>query len=245
MADKQRDVQEAAPGGGAAQNSLLAPGRLALLALAMLGVAAFYWLDGASWLNLEALKSSRERLHALYAARPAAVLCAYFVLYVAVAALNLPGAIILTLAGSAIFGFWTGLVAVSFASSLGATLACALSRYVLRGWVRARFGAALSRIDAGLSRDGPWYLLSLRLVPVFPFFLINLVMGVTSMPLFTFYWVSQVGMLAGTAVFVNAGKEIGRLESAGDIMSPGLWAALVLLAAFPLMARWALGRLRR
>ena len=139
----------------------------------------------------------------------------------------------------------TLLVAGSLSSSLGATLACACSRYLLRDAVRARFATQLARLDQGLARDGAWYLFSLRLVPVVPFFLINLCMGLTSMPLARFYWVSQLGMLPGTAVFVNAGTELGRLESLAGILSPQMLLALVLLAAFPLAARMALRRLGR
>lgn len=207
--------------------------------------AAFFWFGGADALNLEALKNSRDSLHELYRQRPVALLAGYFVCYVAVAALNLPGAAVLSLAGSAVFGFWPGLVVVSFASSLGATAACALSRYILRGWVRTRFGAAMDKVDQGLASQGGWYLVSLRLAPVFPFFLVNMVMGLTSMPLGRFYLLSQLGMLPGTAVFVNAGTELGRLSSLRDILSPGLMGALLLLALFPVAAKWGLRRFRR
>jgi uncharacterized membrane protein YdjX (TVP38/TMEM64 family) len=208
-------------------------------------VALFFWLGGPRYLDLETLKASRASLQDLYATRPLAMLAGYFALYVLTTALNLPGAAVLSLAGSAVFGFWAGLVTVSFASSLGATLACALSRYVLRDAVRSRFGGTLTKIDSGLKREGVWYLVSLRLVPVIPFFLINLCMGLSSMPLRTFYWASQLGMLPGTAVFVNAGTELGRIESVRDVLSPGLLAAFALLAVFPLAAKWALRRFRR
>ena len=208
-------------------------------------VGVFFWLQGPKYLNLETLKTSRDSLQHLYAEHPELMLSGYFLLYVLVASLNLPGAAVLTLAGSAIFGFWVGLVTVSFASSAGATLACSLSRYVLRDSVRSRFAQTLAKVDAGLAREGVWYLVSLRLVPVIPFFLINLCMGLTSMPLRTFYWVSQLGMLPGTAVYVNAGTELGRIESVRDVLSPGLLGAFVLLAVFPLAAKWALKRFRR
>jgi uncharacterized membrane protein YdjX (TVP38/TMEM64 family) len=169
----------------------------------------------------------------------------YFLFYVAATALNLPGAAVLSIAGSAVFGFWAGLVTVSFASSLGATLACALSRYVLRESIRSRFSNALGKIDDGLAKEGVWYLFSLRLVPVVPFFLINLCMGLTSMPLRTFYWVSQLGMLPGTAVFVNAGTELGRIDNVRDVLSLELLGSLALLAVFPWVARLALKLFRR
>uniref|UniRef100_A0A7C3WGH1 TVP38/TMEM64 family membrane protein n=1 Tax=Fundidesulfovibrio putealis TaxID=270496 RepID=A0A7C3WGH1_9BACT len=222
-----------------------AAGRIALLALLGLCLAAFFLLDGPAYLNLETLKASRDWLQALYARHPVAMVGAFVGLYVLAAALSLPGAVVMTLAGSAIFGFWIGLLAVSFASSIGATLACACSRYLLRDMVASRFGPRLARLDAGLARDGAWYLLSLRLVPVIPFFLINLGMGLTAMPLSRFYWVSQLGMLPGTMVFVLAGTQLGRVERIGDVLSPGLLGALALLGMFPLLAKAVVRRLRR
>jgi uncharacterized membrane protein YdjX (TVP38/TMEM64 family) len=219
--------------------------KIGAVALAAAAVGLFFWLDGPKYLDLQTLKSSRDVLQALYNERPVLMLGGFVLVYVAAAALSLPGAAVLTLAGSAVFGFWAGLVAVSFASSLGATLACALSRYVLRDMVRSRFTIALANMDAGVAREGAWYLFSLRLVPVIPFFLINIGMGLTSMPLRTFYWVSQAGMLPGTAVYVNAGTELGRIDSLKDILSPGLLAAFVLLGVFPVAAKWALKRFRR
>ncbi|WP_243360952.1 TVP38/TMEM64 family protein [Fundidesulfovibrio terrae] len=217
-----------------------------VLAGGVAGLAAlFFWLDGPRYLDLQTLKASRAYLQDLYGQRPLAMLAGYFLLYVLMAAMNLPGAAALSLVGSAVFGFWAGLVTVSFASSMGATLACALSRFVLRDAVRSRFKPTLDRIDSGLAKEGVWYLVSLRLVPVFPFFLINLCMGLTTMPLKTFYWASQLGMLPGTAVFVNAGTELGRIESVKDVLSPGLLGAFALLAVFPLAAKWALKRFRR
>lgn len=218
--------------------------KIGLVALAAGAVGLFFWLDGPKYLDLQTLKSSRDSLQTLYEQKPFLMLGGFFLLYAAAAALNLPGAVVLTLAGSAVFGFWAGLVVVSFASSVGATLACALSRYVLRDMARTRFATAFAKMDAGLAREGAWYLFSLRLVPVIPFFLINMAMGLTAMPLRTFYWVSQIGMLPGTAVYVNAGTELGRIDNLRDILSPGLLAALVLLAAFPVVAKWALRRFR-
>ncbi|GFK95072.1 TVP38/TMEM64 family inner membrane protein YdjZ [Fundidesulfovibrio magnetotacticus] len=221
--------------------------RTAVLLAVAAGIGAFFWLDGPKHLNLEALKASRQGLADLYAARPVLMLGGYFLLYVAVAGLALPGAAVLTLAGSAVFGFWAGLAVVSLASTAGASLACLLARYVLREWVAARFPQALDRVDRGMAGTGAgvWYLFSLRLVPVVPFFLINLAMGLTAMPLRTFWWVSQLGMLPGTAVYVFAGVELGRVNTLGDVVSPGMLAALCLLGVFPLVARWALSRLGR
>jgi len=189
------------------------------------------------FLSLEYLKSSQEQFAALYAAHPLPVVGAYFVLYVVVAALSLPGATALTLAGGALFGMWIGLVTVSFASTNGATLACVVARFILRDWVQNRFGDRLKAINEGIKREGAFYLFTLRLVPLFPFFVINLAMGLTSMPLRTFYWVSQVGMLAGTAVYVNAGKELARIDSLSGIMSPRLLLSFAVLGLFPLMVK--------
>jgi len=189
------------------------------------------------FLSLEYIKNSQERFAALYATNPLPVVGAYFMLYVIVAALSLPGAAAMTLAGGALFGMGVGLVTVSFASSIGATLACFVARFILRDWVQNRFGNRLKAINEGINREGAFYLFTLRLVPIFPFFVINLVMGLTKMPLRTFYWVSQVGMLAGTAVYVNAGKELARIDSLSGIMSPRLLLSFVVLGLFPIIAK--------
>ena len=160
--------------------------------------------------------------------------------YIAMAALSIPGATIVTLAAGAVFGLPLGLVLVSFASSIGATLACLLARYLFRDAVQNRFGKFLKPINQGIERDGAFYLFAMRLVPAIPFFVINLVMALTPIRLPTFYWVSQLGMLAGTAVYVNAGKEIGQLQSLEDIVSPTLVVSFVLLGIFPLIAKKAL-----
>ena len=143
----------------------------------------------------------------------------------------------MTLAGGAMFGFWLGLVVVSFASTIGATLACFVARFLLRDWVQNSFGDKLSAINTGIEKEGAFYLFSLRLVPIFPFFVINLAMGLTPMKLFTFYWVSQIGMLPGTMVYVNAGKELGQIESLSGILSPGLIISFVILGIFPITVK--------
>jgi uncharacterized membrane protein YdjX (TVP38/TMEM64 family) len=188
-------------------------------------------------LSLAAVKESQQRFVALYAEHGSAVIAVYMAIYIAVTALSLPGATVLTLAGGALFGLWTGIVIISFASSIGATLACFVSRYMLRGWVQNKFGDRLSVIDRGIAEDGTFYLFTLRLIPIFPFFMINLLMGLTKMPLKTFYWVSQLGMFAGTLVYVNAGKELGRIDSLKGILSPGLIISFVLLGLFPLVVK--------
>ena len=162
---------------------------------------------------------------------------AYFLIYVAVTALSLPGAAVMTLAGGALFGLGIGTLLVSFASSIGATLAFLVSRFLLRDWVQARYGERLGAINPGMEKDGAFYLFTLRLVPVFPFFIINLLMGLTPIRTRTFYWVSQVGMLAGTLVYVNAGTQLARLDSLSGILSPGLLASFALLGVFPLLAK--------
>ncbi len=135
------------------------------------------------------------------------------------------------------FGLWTGLLVVSFASSIGATLACLVARFVLRDWVQNKFGDKLSAINKGIEAEGPFYLFTLRLVPIFPFFVINLLMGLTRMPLRTFYWVSQLGMLAGTAVYVNAGKELAKIDSLSGILSPSLLISFAILGIFPIAVK--------
>ena len=209
---------------------------LLLLALAA-GIALFFAFGLQRFFTLEYLKSAQGEFAALYAERPLLVIGSYFAAYVAVTALSLPGAAIMTLAGGAIFGLWVGLLVVSFASSIGATLAMLAARYVLRDGIKARYGQRVAEIDRGVARDGAFYLFTLRLVPAVPFFVVNLLMGLTAMKAGTFYLVSQLGMLAGTAVYVNAGTQLAQVQSAADILSPALWVSFVLLGLFPLVAK--------
>jgi pyruvate/2-oxoglutarate dehydrogenase complex dihydrolipoamide dehydrogenase (E3) component/uncharacterized membrane protein YdjX (TVP38/TMEM64 family) len=206
---------------------------VALIAL----VIAFFAFDLGRFLSLEYIKSRQAEFAALAGERPLLVGGAFFALYIAVTALSLPGAAIMTLAAGAIFGLATGTVIVSFASAIGATLAMLVARYVLRGSVQSKFGARLAEIDKGIEREGAFYLFTLRLVPIFPFFLINLLMGLTKMKAWTFYWVSQLGMLAGTLVYVNAGTQLAKIDSLKGILSPGLIGSFVLLGVFPLVAK--------
>jgi pyruvate/2-oxoglutarate dehydrogenase complex dihydrolipoamide dehydrogenase (E3) component/uncharacterized membrane protein YdjX (TVP38/TMEM64 family) len=216
-------------------------GRILLLLLIVAAIGAFFLFDLGAYLTLANLKARQAGLAAYVAANPLAAVAAFFLLYVAVTALSLPGAAILTLAAGAIFGLWEGTLIVSFASTIGASLAFLSSRYLLRDWVKARFGNRIDAIDRGIARDGAFYLLTLRLIPAFPFFLVNLAMGVTAMRLLTFALVSQVGMLAGTIVYVNAGTQLAAIESLGGILSPALLGSFVLLGLFPLLARAAVG----
>jgi pyruvate/2-oxoglutarate dehydrogenase complex dihydrolipoamide dehydrogenase (E3) component/uncharacterized membrane protein YdjX (TVP38/TMEM64 family) len=213
--------------------------RLLLLLLAAAAIAAFFLFDLGRYLSLDVLKARQEALQAHAAANPLQSAAIFFGVYVAATALSIPGAVILTLAAGAVFGLWRGLLIVSFASTMGATLAFLAARFLLRDFVSRRFGERFRAIDQGVARDGAFYLFTLRLVPLFPFFLINLLMGLTALPALTFYWVSQVGMLAGTAVYVNAGTRLAQLESVRGILSPGLLLSFALLGVFPLAARKA------
>jgi pyruvate/2-oxoglutarate dehydrogenase complex dihydrolipoamide dehydrogenase (E3) component/uncharacterized membrane protein YdjX (TVP38/TMEM64 family) len=211
--------------------------RVLLLLALLAGVALFFALDLQRFLTLDYLKAAQGEFATLYAERPLTVIGAYFAIYVAVTALSLPGALIMTLAGGAIFGLWVGTLVVSFASSIGATLAMLAARYLLRDSVKRRFGARLAEIDRGVQRDGAFYLFTLRLVPALPFFAINLLMGLTAMKARSFYVVSQLGMLAGTLVYVNAGTQLAQITSLQGILSPGLIGSFVLLGLFPLVAK--------
>ncbi len=202
-------------------------------------IVLFFAFNLERFLSLDYLKRSQAALAGFYARQPLTVVASYFALYVAATALSLPGAVILTLAGGAIFGLGWGTLIVSFASSVGATLAFLAARFVLRDSVQTRFGQRLADVNRGIERDGAFYLFTLRLIPVIPFFVINLVMGLTKMPARTFYLTSQLGMLAGTLVYVNAGTQIARIESLKGILSPGLIGSFVLLGLFPLIARKA------
>jgi pyruvate/2-oxoglutarate dehydrogenase complex dihydrolipoamide dehydrogenase (E3) component/uncharacterized membrane protein YdjX (TVP38/TMEM64 family) len=218
--------------------------KVVIVALIALAIGLFFAFDLGRYLDLAYLKSQQAAFAAFYASHPAATIAAYFVLYVAAAALSLPGAVVLTLAGGALFGFWVGLLVVSFASSLGALLAMLAARLVLGESVQRRFGAQLAAINAGIERDGPFYLFALRLVPIFPFFVINLLMGLTKIRASTFYWVSQLGMLLGTAVYVNVGTQLAQLDSLRGVLSPGLLLSFVLLGVFPLIAKKVVDHLR-
>jgi len=210
--------------------------RAALLLLIAVLAAVFFAFDLHQYLTLETLQARRGEFIALKDQSPWLVTGLAFAGYVLVAALSLPGALVMTLAMGALFGLLWGTLLVSFASSIGATLAFLVSRYLLRDAVQQRFGDKLKAINDGIARDGALYLFTLRMVPVFPFFLINLLMGLTPMRARTFYWVSQVGMLAGTLVFVNAGTQLAQLQSLSGILSPSLLFSFVLLGAFPMIA---------
>ena len=211
--------------------------KLLVLVIVAIVVALYFALDLDRWFNLDALKDRQAAIESYRLAHPWLAAWIFLAIYVTVTALSLPGATVMTLAGGAIFGLLWGTLLVSFASSLGATLAFLASRFLLRDWVAARFGRRLQAIDDGIRREGGFYLFTLRLVPVFPFFMINLLMGLTPLRTATFYWVSQLGMLAGTLVYVNAGTQLAAIDSLSAILSPGLIASFTLLGIFPLIAK--------
>jgi uncharacterized membrane protein YdjX (TVP38/TMEM64 family) len=210
----------------------------AILALVLFGaIAAYFIFDLGQYLSLESFKAQQAEIIAAKDANPLVYIAGFFLIYVAVTGLSIPGAAIMSLVAGALFGVVLGTVIVSFASTIGATLAFLSSRYLLRDWVQGKFGERLRAIDDGLAKDGAFYLFTLRLIPVFPFFVINLLMGLTRIRTWTFFWVSQLGMLAATVVFVNAGTQISRIESTSGLLSPILIASFVALALFPWAAR--------
>jgi uncharacterized membrane protein YdjX (TVP38/TMEM64 family) len=212
-------------------------GRWAVLLAIAAGVAAFFIFDLGQYLSLAYFKERQAEFTTFYEAHRPATVAAFFLAYVAVTGLSLPGAAIMTLAAGAIFGLVWGTLIVSFASSLGATLAMLAARFLLRDAIQSRYRDRLKTVNDGMRKDGPYYLFTLRLIPLVPFFVVNLVMGLTSIRAWTFYWVSQVGMLAGTLVFVNAGTQLAKIESTGDLLSPVLIGSFVLLGLFPLIAK--------
>lgn len=209
---------------------------LVLLAIVAL-IFAFFHFGGREYLTLEYLKSSQQAFASYYSEHAASTIVIYMGIYILVTALSLPGATILTLAGGALFGLVTGTVVVSFASTIGASCAFLVARFLLRDTVQAKFGEKLKVINRGIEQEGVFYLFSLRLIPLFPFFVINLVMGLTPLRLTQFFLVSQIGMLPGTAVYVNAGTQLSQLDSLKGILSPSLILSFALLGVFPLLAK--------
>ena len=210
---------------------------LFFLAVFTIFFVLFFAFDLQKYLTLEYLKSSKAFFISSYEKNPILVLGSYFLFYIVITTFSLPGAVWITLGGGAFFGLFAGTVIVSFASSIGATLAMLIARFLLRDWVQNRFEKQMQIINAGINKDGGYYLFTLRLVPAVPFFVINLGMGLTSLRAGTFYWVSQLGMLPGTLVYINAGSELGKIQSVGEIISPTLIASFVLLGIFPLLVK--------
>ncbi|MEM6709272.1 MAG: TVP38/TMEM64 family protein [Pseudomonadota bacterium] len=219
--------------------------RIIALVLLAAAVGAFFFFDLQRYLSLEQLQAGRETLAGWVAANPILAWGGFFIVYVLVTALSLPGAAILTLAAGALFGLVGGFLLASFASSLGATIAMVIARWLLGDWIQNNYASQLARINQGLERDGGFYLFSLRMVPLFPFFVINLVMGMSRMGVWPFYWISQLGMLPGTLVFVFAGTQLAEIQSVVDVLSPGLILAFSLLGLFPIAAKKLLELLNR
>lgn len=215
-----------------------------ILILAGISIGLFFAFDLGRFFTLETLKEQREALQQAYAADPLRIIGIYAAAYIVMAALSLPGATVMTLAGGAMFGLWIGTPLALLSATVGATLAFWMARYVFRDTVQRRFGSRLESINQGFGRDGVFYLLSLRLVPVFPFFLINLLMGLTAIRSSTYFWVSLVGMSAGTAVYVNAGTQLAAITQLSDIMSPALIISFTILALFPWLARRGIDQIK-
>lgn len=214
-----------------------------LFLCALLGAFALaFILLPPGTLSLDVIKTHQQTLLTQVELAPLRSALTFFVIYVVVSALSIPGAAILTLLGGALFSLWEGVLLVSFASTLGATLAMLASRYLLRDGVQRRFTLQMKTVNAGMARDGAGYLFALRLMPLFPFVLVNLLMGLTRITVRRYWWVSQVAMLPATVVFLNAGHELGRVTSLRDILSPGMLFAFTLLGLFPLATRWLFSR---
>ena len=196
-------------------------------------------------LSLESIQAHRAALAAHVEQAPLQSAALYFVLYVLVSALSIPGAALLTLLGGALFSLWQGTLLVSFASTLGATLAMLASRYLLRDMVQRRFAVQMNTVNSGMARDGARYLFALRLMPLFPFFVVNLLAGLTTLGVRRYWWVSQLAMLPATVIFLNAGRELGALTSLRDIVSPGMIVAFTLTGLLPLATRWLFSRFYR
>ncbi len=216
-----------------------------LLTLIIAAVAAFFYYDLGSYLSLEYMKSQQESFQAAYADRPALFIGGFALAYIIATALSFPGAAFLTILAGALFDVIVGTILVSFASTIGATLAFLSSRFLLRDWVQDKFGDRLKGINQGLEKDGAFYLFTLRLVPAVPFFAVNLVMGLTKINTLTYFFISQLGMLAGTIVYVNAGTELSKIESTAAILTPNLILSFVILAIFPWIAKFFLSILKR
>ncbi|MEN8861241.1 FAD-dependent oxidoreductase [Qipengyuania flava] len=219
--------------------------RLLIIAALAALVAAYFFFGLGDYLTVEGIKQVAGDVGAYYERNPAQVIAGFFLVYVAVVAASLPGAAVMTLAAGALFGVLVGTIIVSFASTLGATLAFLASRYVLRDGIEARFGERLRTVNQGLERDGAFYLFTIRMIPLFPFFVVNLVMGLTRIGTWTFAWVSQIGMLLGTIVYVNAGTQLARIDSLSGIASPAVLASFALLGIAPWFAKAIIGWIKR
>lgn len=219
--------------------------KLIILIVALLVVGAYVYFDLGQWLTLEQLKNQQASLEAYRQANPILVAVIYSVIYIVVAALSLPGSAIMTLSGGAIFGLTVGTALALTSATIGATFAFLIARFLLGDWVQKKFGDRIASINQGIDKDGAFYLFSLRLVPVFPFFVINVVMALTTLKVWTFFWVSFVGMLAGAAVYANAGTQLAKLDSLAGIASPAILISFVLLGVFPILAKKTIELVRK
>jgi uncharacterized membrane protein YdjX (TVP38/TMEM64 family) len=215
--------------------------KIIIVLLIVAAIVIFNIFDLGEYFSLSYIKQSQATFERLYAEQNVLVIATYMIIYIFVTSLSLPGAAVMTLAGGALFGLITGTIVVSFASTIGASIACFVSRFILRDWMQGKFGDRLKSVNKGIENEGAFYLFTMRLIPVIPFWLINLLMGLTKMPIRRFYWVSQIGMLAGTIVYVNAGKELAKIESLSGILSPSLIFSFILLGLFPLITKKLLG----
>ena len=211
--------------------------KIGLLILIMLIIIAFFFYDIQQYATLDYIKAKQQNIFEYYKQNVFFVLVLFIFLYVLVTALSLPVATFLTLLGGALFGFSTGLIIVSFASTIGATLAFLMARFLAQNYVQKYYKKQLSKINKKFKSEGAFYLFALRLVPVFPFFIINVVMGLMTIKTWTFYWVSQLGMLPGTIVYVYAGTQLAQIETFSDITTPSMLIAFALLGLFPLIAK--------
>ena len=211
--------------------------KILIFSIILISIILFFLLDLHQYFTLEFLRDFKDQFAAYNAQHPVLTVSVYMVIYILVAALSLPGAAILTLAAGSIFGLIEGTIVVSFASTIGATIAMLVARTLLRNFVQQKFKNQIRTINEKIEKEGAFYLFALRLVPAFPFFVINLVMGLTPIRVFTFAWVSQIGMLAGTVVYVNAGSELAKVNSLEDIASPSLLISFALLGILPLVLK--------
>lgn len=212
-----------------------------ILVLIVAALIILFWLfwafDLSRFLTLESLKTHQAELEGIYTSHPELLLSGYFLIYVLTTSLSIPGATILTLLGGALFGFWVGLIVISFASTLGATCSFLVARTLLQESVQKKLGDRLEKFNRGIEEEGAFYLFALRLLPIFPFFVINLVMGLTPLRTWTFYWVSQLGMLPGTLAYVNAGTQLAQIDSLRGIVSPSLLFSFTILGVLPILAK--------
>ena len=215
-----------------------------ILGIILVATIVLLAVNFGQYLTLENAKAQQALLNDYIESNFVVAAATYFILYIMITAFSIPGAAVVTLLGAALFGFWTSLLLVSFASTIGATLAFLSSRFLLRDWVQGKFGDKLSTINQGVEKDGAFYLFSLRLIPVFPFFLINLLMGLTPISVGRYYLTSQLGMLPGTAVYLNAGTQLAEIDSLSGIVSPSVLLSFALLGIFPIAAKWIMSKFR-